>query len=66
MVLVEAITTVVEVIFHRRRIYTEAKAKVVPSVWGAEFIQFLAALATVHQDDLSEENGLHQDDMKNR
>ena len=38
MVLVEAITTVVEVIFHRRRIYTEAKAKVVPSVWGAEFI----------------------------
>ena len=32
---------------NRRRIKTktEAKAKVVASVWGAEFIQFLAALA---------------------
>ena len=27
----------------RRRIKTEAKAKVVASVWGTEFIQFLAA-----------------------
>ena len=26
---------------------TEAKAKVVASVWGAEFIQFLAALAVL-------------------
>ena len=24
--------------FHRRRIYTEEKAKVVAAVWGAEFI----------------------------
>ena len=30
---------------HRRRINTEAKAKVVASVWWKEFIQFLAALA---------------------
>ena len=30
---------------HRRRMEREAKAKVVASVWGAEFIQFLAALA---------------------
>ena len=30
---------------HRRRMETEAKAKVVPSVWGADFVQFLAALA---------------------
>ena len=30
--------------FHRRRMETEAKAKVVSSVWGADFIQFLAAL----------------------
>ena len=30
---------------NRRRIKTEEKAKVVSSVWGAEFIQFLAALA---------------------
>ena len=31
---------------HRRRIKTEEeKAKVVASVWGKEFIQFLAALA---------------------
>ena len=29
---------------HRRRIYTESKAKVVASVWGADFSQFLAAL----------------------
>ena len=33
---------------HRRRIKTEAKAKVVSSVQGTEFIQFLAALAVVH------------------
>ena len=30
---------------HRRRMETEAKAKVVASVWGAKFIKFLAALA---------------------
>ena len=29
---------------HRRRMETDAKAKVVASVWGANFIQFLAAL----------------------
>ena len=34
---------------HRRRIYTEAKAKIVASVWGAEFIQFLAALAILNR-----------------
>ena len=32
---------------HRRRIKTEEKAKVVASVWGEEFIQFLAALAVL-------------------
>ena len=37
---------------HRRRIYTEKKAKVVAAVWGTEFIEFLAALAILHQDDL--------------
>ena len=30
---------------HRRRIESEDKAKVVASVWGAECVQFLAALA---------------------
>ena len=35
---------------YRRRIYTEEKAKVVAAVWGAECIQFLAALAILHQD----------------
>ena len=30
---------------HRRRIELEDKAKVVASVWGTEFVQFLAALA---------------------
>ena len=28
---------------------TEAKAKVVASVWGADFVQFLAALAILPQ-----------------
>ena len=28
---------------HRRRIYTEEKAKVVATVWGTEHIQFLAS-----------------------
>ena len=37
---------------HRRRIKTEVKAKVVAAAWGAELIQFLAALAVLHQDDL--------------
>ena len=37
----------------RRRIYTEEKAKVVAAVWSTEFIQFLAALAIFHQDDLN-------------
>ena len=32
---------------HRRRMETEAKAKVVASVWGAKFILFLAALAVL-------------------
>ena len=32
---------------HRRSMKEEAKAKVVASVWGTEFIQFLAALAIV-------------------
>ena len=37
---------------HRRRINTEEKAKVVAAVWGTEFIQFLAALAILHQDEM--------------
>ena len=37
---------------HRRRIYTEEKAKVVAVVWGREFMKFLSALAILHQDDL--------------
>ena len=32
---------------HRRRIKTEVKAKVVASVWGKEFIHFLATLAVL-------------------
>ena len=34
---------------HRRRIKTEEKSKVVPSVWGEEFIQFLAAPIVLHR-----------------
>ena len=37
---------------HRRRINTEEKAKVVPAAGGMELIQFLSALANLHQDDL--------------
>ena len=37
----------------RRRIYTEEKAKVVADAWGTELLQFLAALAILHQDDLN-------------
>ena len=32
---------------HRRSMELEDKAKVVASVWGAEFVQFLAALAVL-------------------
>ena len=37
----------------RRRIYTEEKAKVVAAAWETEFIKFLAALAILHQDELT-------------
>ena len=33
---------------HRRRIKTEENAKVFASVWGEEFMPFLAALAALH------------------
>ena len=33
-------------------IMTEEKAKLVAAAWGTELIQFLAALAILHQDDL--------------
>ena len=36
----------------RRRIKTEEKAMVVVAVWETELFQFLAALATLHQDNL--------------
>ena len=32
---------------HRRRLEIEAKAKFVASVWGADFVQFLAALVVL-------------------
>ena len=32
---------------HRRRMELEDKAKVVVSVWGTEFVQFLAALVVL-------------------
>ena len=33
-------------------ISTEEKAKVVTAAWGTEFIQFLAAIAILHQDGM--------------
>ena len=41
---------------HRRRMETEAKAKVVAPVWGTEFIQFLAAQAILPRSILEEYN----------
>ena len=38
---------------HRRRIFTEEEAEVVVASWGTEFIQFLAALAILHQNELN-------------
>ena len=38
---------------HRRRIKMEEKAKVVSSVWGEEFTQFLAALTALPRTILS-------------
>ena len=37
---------------HRKRIYTEEKAKVVAAVRGTEFIKLFVTLAIFHQDDL--------------
>ena len=37
---------------HRRRKHTEKQAKVVAAVWGTVFIQFLAVIAVLHEDDL--------------
>ena len=37
---------------HIVRIQAEEKAKVVAVVWGTELIEFLAALAILHQDDM--------------
>ena len=34
-------------VYHRRRMETEAKAKVVASVWEADFVQFLAGIAVL-------------------
>ena len=36
---------------HSRRIKIEEKARVVTVVWGTELIQFIAALAILHQND---------------
>ena len=38
--------------FHRRRIKTEEKAKVVVDDWGAESVHFFAALGILGQADI--------------
>ena len=50
----------------KRRINTEEKANVVAAVWGTEFIQFLAAQATFHQDDLKNMMNCTQDNLKKK
>ena len=37
----------------RRRIYTEENAKVVAAVWGQNLLNSFAALAILHQDDMT-------------
>ena len=37
---------------YKRRIETQEKAKDVTAAWGAESINFFAALAILHQDEL--------------
>ena len=39
-----------ETVAYKWRIDTEEKAKVVAAAWGTEFIQFLGALAILHND----------------
>ena len=47
-------TQIMDISNHRRRIKIEEKAKYVGSVWGEEFIQFLAELAVLNcMDDLN-------------
>ena len=51
--------------YHRRRINTEEKAKVVAAAWGTECIQFLAALAILHQDSLKKRIRIITDTLRN-
>ena len=44
---IELLSDAVVKLTHRRKIKTEEKVKVVASVWGEEFINFLAALAVL-------------------
>ena len=46
-------------------IITEEEEKVVAAAWGTEFIQFLAALAILHQDDMKRREFI-KDDLKKR
>ena len=39
-------------VWRQSKRFTEEKSKVVAAVWGIEFLQFLAALAILHQDDM--------------
>ena len=45
-----------QLVYHRRRIKTEEKAKVVAAVWGTELIQFLATLDIFYQDDFEKKD----------
>ena len=51
-------------VHHRRRIKTDDKEEVAAAAWGAKLIQFLAALAILHQEALNNRMKLYTDDMK--
>ena len=52
-------------LLHRRRIKTEENAKVVASVWGTEFIQFLAALDIFNDDDFEKRMNIIKANRRN-
>ena len=45
-------------------IITEEEEKVVAAAWGTECIQFLAALAILHQDDMKRSMNCSPDELR--
>ena len=52
--------------YHRRRIYTKEKAKVVAAVWSTEFINFVRRASYFAPGQFKECADLHQNKLKNK